>query len=68
MQRQGLDTVEANLRLGYKVDERNYDDAVMILKKLKVESIYLITNNPRRLQVWKHMELRFLKLLVFLRM
>jgi GTP cyclohydrolase II len=48
LQKQGLDTVEANLRLGYKVDERNYDSAAMILKNLKVESICLITNNPKK--------------------
>jgi len=48
LQKQGLDTVEANLKLGHQVDPRNYDHAVMILKNLKVESVCLITNNPKK--------------------
>jgi GTP cyclohydrolase II len=46
LQDKGLDTVEANLELKLPVDSRNYEAAAEILKKLKVASISLLTNNP----------------------
>ncbi len=42
----GLDTVDANLKLNLPVDSRKYEAAAAILKKLKVASIHLLTNNP----------------------
>jgi len=48
LQRQGLDTVEANVRLGYGADERTYDAAARILQDLEVQSIVLLTNNPEK--------------------
>lgn len=42
----GLDTVEANLQLGRKIDERCYFSAALILKDLGVSSVRLLTNNP----------------------
>jgi len=48
LQKQGLDTVDANLHLGFKVDERQYDEAAAILRDLSVESVCLITNNPKK--------------------
>lgn len=50
LQDQGLDTVEANLALGFRDDERNYAVAAHMLMSLKVKSIQLITNNPRKMQ------------------
>ena len=44
----GLDTVEANRRLGFSDDERNYADAAGILRSLKVDSVRLLTNNPAK--------------------
>ena len=45
----GYDTVEANLALGFRDDERDYAVAADMLKLLKVKSIQLMTNNPRKL-------------------
>jgi len=48
LQDQGLDTVEANVSLGHQPDEREYEVAALILNDLAIESIRLITNNPRK--------------------
>ena len=42
--------MDANLTLGFKDDERSYDAAVAILKKLNFKKINLITNNPNKLK------------------
>ena len=49
LQEQGLDTVEANLELGFEDDMRNYDDAIAVLNQLRQLPVTLITNNPRKL-------------------
>jgi GTP cyclohydrolase II len=48
LQDQGLDTIEANLELGYRADCRAYELPAAILKMLGVESVRLITNNPEK--------------------
>ncbi|HMR97647.1 MAG TPA: GTP cyclohydrolase II [Anaerolineales bacterium] len=50
LQDQGLDTVEANHALGFRDDERDYAVAAHMLMSLKIESIRLITNNPKKIQ------------------
>jgi 3,4-dihydroxy 2-butanone 4-phosphate synthase/GTP cyclohydrolase II len=50
LQDAGLDTVAANLSLGHLADERNYLDAVAIIKSLGITSISLLTNNPEKMQ------------------
>ena len=49
LQDQGFDTVEANERLGFKPDQRDYGIGVQILKDLGVKSMRLLSNNPRKL-------------------
>jgi 3,4-dihydroxy 2-butanone 4-phosphate synthase/GTP cyclohydrolase II len=53
LQDQGLDTVEANLKLGHPIDAREWSDVIEILENLQVMNLILLTNNPEKVSALK---------------
>ena len=49
LQDDGMDTIEANVALGFQPDERKYDLAVQIMKDLGINRVQLVTNNPHKM-------------------
>lgn len=49
LQEQDFDTVEANHALGFEDDTRSYEDAIKVLRALRLKPVTLITNNPKKL-------------------
>ncbi len=56
----GYDTVEANLALGFRDDERDYHIAAHMILSLEVQSIKLITNNPAKMEGLKQFNINII--------
>ena len=57
LQDRGFDTVEANHQLGFRADERTYDIVEYILQYYKIDKIRLLTNNPKKIESLKNIEI-----------
>ncbi len=58
LQDQGLNTIEANHQLGFRTDERSYEIVEFILKHFGINSIELLTNNPKKIESLKNIEIK----------
>ena len=61
LQDSGLDTVDANLALGFGEDERDYAVAAQMLKALGVKSVVLMTNNPAKIEGLENYSMKVVK-------
>lgn len=61
LQEKGMDTVEANLHLGFKEDERDYGIGAQMLRSLGVKKMNLITNNPRKIRGLEGFDIEIVK-------
>ena len=57
----GLNTIDANLHLGFEVDARQYDMAIMMLEKLQISQIRLLTNNPKKISAFEQTSIEVLE-------
>lgn len=61
LQDKGFDTIEANQQLGLKVDDRDYNLAVSIMKDLGISRINLLTNNPDKITAIEESDIELIK-------
>ena len=54
LQDEGADTIEANVRLGFDIDSRRYDQCAEIIKLLGAQRIRLMSNNPEKVRALRH--------------
>ncbi|MCM3292235.1 GTP cyclohydrolase II [Paenibacillus sp. MER 180] len=54
LQQNGYDTVDANLKLGFVDDARDYSDAIQVLNVLRTKPVTLITNNPKKIDALRN--------------
>ncbi len=60
-QEEGLDTIEANVVLGFGIDERKFEIAIQILKLENIKSIHLLTNNPEKIKAIEESDINLVK-------
>jgi GTP cyclohydrolase II len=60
LQKNGNNTVEANLALGLPADGRNFREAIQILEELEIKSIYLLTNNPEKIAAFEQSSIQLI--------
>ena len=58
LQDEGMDTVEANHQLGFHEDERNYEIVASMANHLDINSVDLMTNNPRKIKAFEKLGLK----------
>ena len=58
LQDKGFDTVEANEMLGFSADERSYEIAAGIIKKLGIKKVNLMTNNPSKIEALENYDIK----------
>ncbi|MGB2732593.1 MAG: GTP cyclohydrolase II [Saprospiraceae bacterium] len=61
LQDQGDNTAEANTHLGFKVDERTYEEALIILEDLGIKEVDLLTNNPEKIKIFENSPIKLHK-------
>ena len=61
LQDSGKDTIEANLALGFKEDEREYSIVEYILKDLNIKKINVLTNNPAKLEFLESLDVQIVE-------
>lgn len=61
LQDEGKDTIEANLALGFKEDEREYSIVEYILKDLNIKKINILTNNPAKLEFLESLDVKIVE-------
>jgi len=60
-QAEGMDTVEANVALGFEIDYRQYEKALSILQNLGVQKIKLLTNNPDKIEAFENSKIEIVE-------
>ena len=60
LQKNGKNTVEANLALGLPADGRNFEEGIQILEDLQLKSILLLTNNPEKLAAFEQSSIQLI--------
>ncbi len=60
-QDEGLDTLEANLALGFHADDRDYSDALEVIRQHQCSEINLLTNSPEKLKAFDNSDIKVVK-------
>ncbi len=61
LQDQGMDTVEANIKLGFAADQRSFEVAAEILEALEIKTVKLMTNNPQKVKALQDAEINVIE-------